>query len=216
MCLLFKRIRTLLSFSAGLLFWILLAGPTFADDALLTKGESVFNTVAGLGCKGCHGEFAEGDLGVGPFIRGANEGMIRAAIDGIGAMVVVKASITDEEIAAVSAFVSSLGSAQTVRTMAKRGRFLPTDLSVYPGTAVQLIVQNASTKAHRFSSDNMGTPSLSVPARKAGSLTWRAPDEEGKYTLFCNDCKLKDQYFTINVSKSAKPFRAVQPTLVAK
>ena len=214
MYLLSKNIISTFSFAA--VVSLLAVGPTLADDALLTKGESVFNTVAGLGCKGCHGDFAEGDLGVGPFIRGANEGMVRAAIDGIGAMVVIKNSITEEEISAVSAFVMSLGSTQVVRTMAKRGRFLPSDLSVYPGTAVQLVVRNASTKPHKFSSENMGTESLSVSGRKTGSLLWRAPDEEGQYTLFCSDCKLKDQFFTINVSKSAKPFRAVKSAVAAK
>lgn len=180
-----------------------------ADADLLKKGETVFNTVAGIGCKGCHGDFAEGDLGVGPFIRGASDGSVRAAIEGIGAMVAVKASIKEDEIAAVSAYVNSLGSMQVVRTMAKRGRFLPAELSVHPGTSVQVVVQNASIKPHTFKSDNMGTEEVAVAARKAGAVTWQAPQEEGTYTLYCTDCKLKDQYFTINVSKAAKPFNAI-------
>ncbi|MEH6473718.1 MAG: cupredoxin domain-containing protein [Halopseudomonas sp.] len=187
------------------------AAPAFADATLIEKGKTVFDTVAGLGCKGCHGDYGEGDLGVGPFIRGATEGSIRAAIEGIGAMVVVKSSISEDDIKAVSVYVSGLGSRQVVRTMAKRGRFLPADLSVYPGTEVQLVVQNTSTKAHTFMSDNMGTPAISLAGRKTGSLSWQVPEQEGAYTLYCSDCKRKGQFFTIKVSKDAKPFLAVKP-----
>jgi mono/diheme cytochrome c family protein len=125
-----------------------------ADDGQLAEGTRVFSEIAGVGCKTCHGEYAEGDVGVGPYIRGATEGTIRAAIDATGEMIVIKSAITEDEIKAVSAYVGRLGSMQAVRTLAKRGRFLPAELSIRPGTAVQLIIQNSSIQPHTFKSDN--------------------------------------------------------------
>ena len=71
-----------------------------ADEESLARGEKLFSEIAGLGCKGCHGEFGEGDLGVGPYIRGATEGAIRAAIEGIDTMIVVKSTIDEQGIKA--------------------------------------------------------------------------------------------------------------------
>ena len=76
-----------ISVIGSLLCSYLLAAGVNADDTLIKRGELVFNTVANIGCAGCHGAFAEGDLGVGPYIRGASDGAVRAAIEGIGPMV---------------------------------------------------------------------------------------------------------------------------------
>ena len=98
--------------------------PCRAVPSEFDAGRQVFNGVAGIGCKSCHGDFAEGDLGVGPYIRGASEGAIRAAIEGIGEMVAVKTVITDEQVSAVSDYIAHLGTMQVARTLSKRGRFL--------------------------------------------------------------------------------------------
>jgi mono/diheme cytochrome c family protein len=68
-----------------------------------------FSTVAGVGCTTCHGEYAECDLGVGPYIRGATEGFVHAAVDATNEMVIVMTAITDAEIKAVSAYLVHLG-----------------------------------------------------------------------------------------------------------
>jgi mono/diheme cytochrome c family protein len=188
--------------------------PSFAlaqDDALLAEGARVFSTIAGVGCKTCHGEYGEGDVGVGPYIRGASEGAIRAAIDATGEMVVVKTVITEEQIKAVAAYVGRLGTMQAARTLAKRGRFLPEDISVRPGTDLQLIVQNSSIQPSTFKSDNMGINDLTVAGRSSGSIEWRAPETEGEYSFYCVDCKLKDQFFTVRVDADAKEFQRVAP-----
>jgi len=196
---------------------LLVAGvlsPSFAlaqDDALLAEGARVFSTIAGVGCKTCHGEYGEGDVGVGPYIRGASEGAIRAAIDATGEMVVVKTVITEEQIKAVAAYVGRLGTMQAARTLAKRGRFLPEDISVRPGTDLQLIVQNSSIQPSTFKSDNMGISDLTVAGRSSGSIEWRAPETEGEYSFYCVDCKLKDQFFTVRVDADAKEFQRVAP-----
>jgi mono/diheme cytochrome c family protein/DNA-binding beta-propeller fold protein YncE len=170
------------------------------DDPLLAEGKRVFSEVAGVGCKTCHGEYAEGDLGVGVFMRGASEGTIRAAIDAIAEMAVVKNVITEEEIKAISAYVEHLGTMQVARTLAKRGRFIPAEITVEPGSSVQVVVQNSGFEAQTFATDSMGFDDLVIPARSSGSIEWRAPDEEGEYTLHCTDCKLEGQYYTVRVA----------------
>lgn len=198
-------------FIVSLLCSYFLATGVYADDNLIKRGEQVFNTVANIGCAGCHGAFAEGDLGVGPYIRGASEGSVRAAIEGIGPMVAIKAVITEEETKAVSAYVNYLGAAQVARTQVKRGRFVPESFATQPGTSMQIVVQNAGFSAHSFQSDNLGIDKLSVPARSAKSFLWQAPEQEGEYSLYCTDCKLKDQLFKIKVDKTAKKFIAITP-----
>ncbi len=181
------------------------------DDIQLDEGKRVFSTIAGVGCKTCHGEYAEGDVGVGPYIRGATEGTIRAAIDATGEMIVIKNVITDDEIKAVAAYVGRLGTMQAVRTLAKRGRFLPEEMSIRPGTDVQLIIQNASMQPHTFRSDNMGIDDLLIAGRSSGNIEWHAPESEGEFSLYCTDCKLEDQIFAVYVAASATEFRRVVP-----
>ena len=181
------------------------------DQALLDEGARVFSEVAGVGCKTCHGEYAEGDLGVGPFIRGAPEGMIRASVDATGEMIVVKNVISEDEIMAVTAYLGHLGTLQVARTLAKRGRFVPAEFSTRPGTRVQLIVSNSGFQPYTFRSDNLGMDDLVIPARSTGGIEWQAPDSPGEYSVYCTDCKLKDQFFTIKVDPAAPEFKMVVP-----
>ena len=189
----------------------LASGVRADEDGQFAEGARVFDSVAGVGCKTCHGDYAEGDVGVGPFIRGAAEGTIRAAIDATGEMIVIKSVITEDQIKAVAAYVGNLGSMQAVRTLAKRGRFLPGEISIRPGTDVQLIIQNASIQPHTFKSDNMDIDDLTIGSRSNGSREWRAPETEGEFSLYCTDCKLKDQFFTVRVAASAAEFRSAVP-----
>jgi len=169
-------------------------------DPLLAEGKRVFNEVAGVGCKTCHGEYAEGDLGVGVFMRGATDGTIRAAIDAIAEMIVVKNVITEDEIKAISAYVEYLGTMQVARTLAKRGRFIPEEITVKPGSSIQVVIQNSGFQAQTFATDSMGFDDLTIPARSSGSIEWQAPDAEGEYTLHCTDCKLDGETYTVRVS----------------
>lgn len=192
-----------------------LSATAVADDAAISSGREVFESVAGIGCKSCHGDFAEGDLGVGPYIRGATEGSIRAAIEGIGEMVVIKNVISDEQIDAVVAYMNYLGSMQAVRTLSKRGRFLPESVSTRPGTPVQLIIKNSGIKPASYQSDNMGIDPFTVGGRSTDSLEWRAPEQPGEYSIYCIDCKLKDQFFVIDVNLDAPEFGGVARERVA-
>ena len=55
-------------------------------EEMIKAGEKVFRTVAEIGCASCHGDYAEGDKGIGPYNRGVGEEKIRAAINSIEAM----------------------------------------------------------------------------------------------------------------------------------
>ena len=182
-----------------------------SDEDILAEGARVFNTIAGIGCKTCHGDYAEGDLGVGPFIRGATEATIRATIDATNEMVIIKNTITDDDIKAIAAYIGYLGTLQVARTLAKRGRFLPDNFSTRPGTGLQLVIKNASVSPHTFKSDNMGIDEITIPGRSTSSVEWQAPDAEGEYSLYCTDCKLKDQFFTVKVDVEADEFRGSAP-----
>lgn len=193
--------------------YVFIIGPialTYAEADLVTQGEKVFNEVADIGCKICHGDFAEGDLGVGPFIRGASRGSIQAAIDAIGEMIAIRHVITEEEVKAVSAYLEYLGGLQVIRTLSKRGRFVPNSAAIHPGTFVQLIIKNSSTQAHHYTSDNMEIEPMEVAGRSTNSLIWQLPQEQGLYTIRCTDCKLDDQ-FSIEISDKVKPFIGAKP-----
>ena len=188
---------------------LVLTATQVSANELVEAGEAVFNGIANIGCKGCHGDYAEGDLGVGPYIRGASEGSIRAAISGIGPMTVVKDAISEDEIKAVAAYVGYLGQAQVARTQVKRGKFVPDTFSTRPGTALQIVIKNGSFRSeHSFAIEDNAQASVTVPARKTGSFLWQAPEAEGVYNVRCGNCKLKDQTFSITVSSSAPKFHA--------
>ena len=125
---------------------------------------------------------------------------------------VIRDAITDDQIKAVSAYLEYLGSNQVARTLVKRGRFMPASLSVRPGTNVQLIINNAGFSEYEFRSDNLGLEPMTIPSRSLGTVDWTAPQEEGTYTIYCADCKLKGEKFTIHVDTNAKAFK---PTVVA-
>ena len=187
--------------------------PSVAQDTdleTLQRGEKVFNEIAGLGCKSCHGEFAEGDLGVGPYIRGASEGTIRAAIEGIDAMVVVKMNIDEQGINDVAAYVNSLGSTSIIRTLAKKGRFLPDSATVAPNSRFQIVINNSSFQPRVYKSEDLGiAQGTQVAARQTGVISWTSP-AKGSFKLHCDDCKLSDQFFTITVDPNAVNANKIQ------
>ncbi len=100
---------------------------------------------------------------------------------------------------------------QVARTLAKRGRFLPDAFSTRPGTGVQLVIKNSSMSPHTFKSDNMGIDEITIPGRSTSSIEWQAPDAEGEYSLYCTDCKLKDQFYTLTVDLMADEFKGSVP-----
>ncbi|MBI2318533.1 MAG: hypothetical protein HYU75_16445 [Betaproteobacteria bacterium] len=71
------------------------------DMALIAKGRHISDTVAGVGCKGCHGAYGEGDVGTGPYARGVDLSKIRSAISGIKQMECLKKELKPADIVVI-------------------------------------------------------------------------------------------------------------------
>ena len=196
--------------------------PALAADeettALVEKGRNVFLTAGGVGCAACHGPYGEGDVGIGPYMRGMNADAIRAAVESIDEMEFLRAEINGARIRQIAAFTEWLGEHQLVKTLAKRGRFIPEQVAVRPGTAIQFVVRNSSRFPRTFASDDMGIGEIKVEGREAAEFVWTAPHEEGAFTLRCVDCRIKGQKLTVEVSNAAPEFIPASgpPVLVAR
>lgn len=191
--------------------------PATADEELelIERGRQIFETVAGVGCKACHGPFAEGK--VGPTNRGVNEATIREALAKVGPMQFLRDQLDDEDIKRVAAYTEWMGQHLLVKSLLKRGRFIPDAIRIYPGTPVQLVIENAGSEPATLVADAMQAAATTVPARDVVSIVWTAPQAEGKSMIACSDCKIKDGSFTIEVTKAAKPYTPPpQPKVVAK
>ena len=185
------------------------------DMAMVKQGRQIFETVAGVGCKACHGPFAEGK--VGPSNRGVNEETIREALAKIGPMQFLREQLVEKDIKRVAAYTEWMGRHMLVKSLLKRGRFIPDVISVYPGTPVQLVIENTGSEPATLAADGLSVPAPTIPARDTASIVWTAPEAEGKSTVACSDCKIKDGLLTIEVTKTAKPYiPPPPPKVVAK
>lgn len=205
--------RLLMAATATTLALAVVSGPQPAaladevpDKLLIEKGREVFLTAGGVGCIACHGRYAEGDTGIGPYNRGVGEPVIRAALESVEAMKLLPGELSDAQIKQIAAYYQWLGQLKLVKTLIKRGRFVPEHLEIHPGTRIQLVLNNASTASRLFISDNMGIGPVTVEGRQAVDVVWEAPQKEGLYTLACADCELADQKLTIEVTKKAPKF----------
>lgn len=206
-----KGLATLLGFGA-----VLLASSNAAyaaeeqpDVKLIEKGKVISRTVAGIGCITCHGQYGEGDAGTGPYIRGVGLSKIQAAIAAVSPMQMMKAQLSAQDIEAVAKYWSWLGQYQVVKTLLKRDRFTPEAVDIYPGTPVQVVIHNSGQVPRKFSGPDMKVAEFAVPGRELHDFLWRAPEQEGTYTLRCVDCAVQDQGLTVRVSRSARPYRGV-------
>ena len=205
----------------GTLAAAFIALPAFAcaaesfDMATVEQGRQIFETIGGVGCKACHGPFAEGK--VGPSNRGVNEATIREALAKIGPMQFLREQLADEDIKRVAAYTEWMGRHMLVKSLLKRGRFIPDAISVYPGTPVQLVIENTGSEPATLAADGISVGAPTIAARDTACIVWTAPETEGKSTITCNDCKIKDGSLTIEVTKTAKPYiPPPQPKVVAK
>lgn len=182
-----------------------------ADDQpnakLVEKGKTISRTVAGIGCAGCHGRFGEGDVGIGPYIRGVGLSKIQAAVAAVSQMQIVKTQLNPEDINAVAEYYSWVGQHQLVKALVKRDRFVPDAVDVYPGTAVQFAINNSGQAPRKFASQNMDVAEFQVPGKEVYDFFWHAPEREGAYTLRCVDCLDQGQGLNINVRRTARPYR---------
>lgn len=180
------------------------------EKTLINAGKELFETAGGVGCKACHGPYAEGDIGIGPYNRGVGATKIRAAVNTIEQMSFLKDELNDVQIDQIGAYYQWLGELQLFKTLAKRGRFIPNRIKVYPGTRIQLVINNSSPLPHAFAGENMKSKPLKIDGREFGDMVWTAPNKEGVFTINCSDCRRKLGSLTIEVTKSAK--RHISPT----
>jgi len=173
---------------------------------LIEKGRTIWLTVAGIGCAGCHGRFGEGDVGIGPYNRGVGLSKIQAAVATVEQMRVVKGKLDAHDIEAVAAYNDWLGQHRLVKTLLKRDRFDPSAEDVYPGTNVQLAINNSGQSQRKFAGPNMNLAEFEISGRTVYDFVWHAPEQEGAYALHCLDCGAQGREFTLNVSRSAKPY----------
>ena len=182
--------------------------PASADGepnmALVDEGRQLFETVGGVGCKTCHGAFGEGK--VGPANRGVNEATIREALAKIPAMQILRDQVSDDDIKKLAAYTDWMGRHLLVKALLKRGQFVPDRVTVYPGTPIQLVIENTGTEANSIESDGMETAPVSIPPRDTASMVWTAPSDERKFTIVCSDCRIKNGSLTIDVTKTARPY----------
>lgn len=190
---------------------VVAAGVVLADESMdmdaVRKGREAFLTAGGVGCAACHGRYAEGDVGIGPYNRGVNETAIRTAMRSVPPMFFLQREMTDEKIRQIATYYRWLGELQLVKSLSKRGRFIPDTVAVYPGTPVQLAVKNASSKPHTFGSESMEIKPFRIKGRDFGDVVWLAPVKEGVFEFSCTDCRIKGK-LTVMVSKSAKRHRS--------
>ncbi len=209
-----KRLAALLAFSILLVSTLKTIGAdNQSNTELIEKGRKIWLTVAGIGCAGCHGRFGEGDVGIGSYNRGVGLSKIQSSIVGVDQMRMLQGKLDPQDIEAVAAYNSWLGQHQLVKTLVKRDRFEPDTVDIFPGTAVQLAINNSSQSPRKFASPNMDIAEFQVSGREIHDLVWQAPEKEGTYTLLCVDCRGQGGQFTINVHRSAKPYRAPEKEL---
>jgi len=186
-------VLTLLTLTASYL--LISSYPTFAssptvpeqEDTAVEAGRIIFEeTAGGVGCAVCHGHFALGDVGTGPYIRGVSEQTIREALDTVADMDFL--SLTDDEIQGVAAYLDWLGGLEARKTNFKRGEFIPAELHVPAGKEVQLIIVNSDRSDRSFGSPELGLDEFKVAARGFSDLLWTTPTEEGTYFLRCIEC----------------------------
>ncbi|MDP2662192.1 MAG: cytochrome c, partial [Dehalococcoidia bacterium] len=84
-----------------------------ASGDLLAKGKPVYEkTAGGVGCASCHGLDGKGSTTVGaPNIRGKTEAQVRTALGG-GVAMMSFIKLTDEEVAAVAAYLKFLNQSE--------------------------------------------------------------------------------------------------------
>ena len=182
------------------------AAVTSLDKGMVDKGRELFLRVADVGCAGCHGLYAEGDLGIGSYNRGFSETSIRRALKTVEPMAFLAKDLGETEIKHIAAYYQSLAHMQLVKSMVVRGRVVPEVVRVQPGTTLQLVIINKSQRPRTFDSARMGLERFTVPAQTAIDLVWTAPQHPfpGDYSLVCVDCPQRGHdKLLIEVTKDA-------------
>ena len=178
-----------------------------ADKRVIEYGRELFLHAGEVGCTACHGPYAEGDIGIGPYNRGFSERAIRDALKTVDAMAFLREKLTDVQISQVAAYYRWLGGLQLVKTQLVGGRFFPDSLAVRPGARIQLAVVNRNqTPVEVAGEEKMGIPGMKIAGHDYADSEWTAPNAEGSFTMRCMNCALTGGRLIIKVTKTAKAY----------
>ena len=179
---------------------------TPSERAMVGKGHDLFISAGDVGCAGCHGRYAEGDLGIGSYNRGFSEVSIRRALKTVGSMAFLADELGETGIKQIAAYYKSLAHTQLVKAVVVRGLVVPQEVKIHPGTAVQLVISNTGNAPRTFISGPIGLGRITVPAKGAVDLAWTAPNYTGTFHITCVDCPYRGQELTIRVTSEAPPY----------
>src|SRR5262249_55739118 len=87
-----------------------------------------------------------------------------------------------------------------------RGQFVPEKVSVHPGTPVQLVIENTGIEPATIRSHGIEMSPVKIAGRDTATFVWVAPQNEGKVSIACEDCRIKGDPMTIEVTSTAKPY----------
>ena len=188
-----------------LLFLLLLSGAwVFAQDndpaEFPAKGLAIFREAGGMGYSACHGEYALGDLQIGPNIRGVDETRIHGALDTLDVMAFLVPLLSDDDISAVAEYLQYLGTLEPVSITLRRSTFDPSEVTVPTGTAVQLIINNRDRAECTFTIDGAGLEPTVLAGRAMGNVVWTTPAEAASFVALCNE--KPDQLLTVTVEQA--------------
>ena len=115
-----KKIILLFVWIAAALSLTAAAAERGVDAKQLERGKNIWKTAGGLGCVGCHGQYGEGDVGVGPYNRGVGLSKVISAVESVDMMrSLFKDKLSREDIEAVSVYTMWMGQHQLLRTLAE-------------------------------------------------------------------------------------------------
>lgn len=156
------------------------------DDELVAIGRNIFEfTAGGVGCAACHGDFAMGDLGNAPNVRGATAEKIKGGLAAVGQMAFLNGQISDDDITAVAEYLRYLATLTPAETRRLRGVFDPTEVRFPVATAAQLIVDNGDRSACTFEVPDSGIEPKEIARRDAADFIWTTPQEPATFTGAC-------------------------------
>lgn len=156
------------------------------DPELVAIGREVFQvTAGGVGCASCHGNFALGDIGIGPDLRGSDEVRIRGGLEAVEVMEFLVNQLTDADIKALAEFLSYLGTLTPASFVRTGGVFEPTELRLPTATQAQLIIQNRDRTACTFELAESGLEAKEIARRSAADWIWTTPETPITYTGAC-------------------------------
>lgn len=166
------------------------------DPERLSEGQRVYLEIGSTGCSACHGKFAQGDLGIGPAIRGVDAVRIQNALEAAREMSFLLPIMTQEDVDNVAYYLTYLDTLHPVKATLRGEAFAPEEVTVPPDTDVQVVVENGNRTECSLQVEGRTDEPLLIEGRDIGAVVFRSP-AEGAFNAFCSE--IPDVVFTIRV-----------------